>query len=220
MKCTQVIDVEELVTGSLDADDALELRRHVAGCADCSVELRMLQAERALFARRAEIDPGPPPSLSVDIQRIEECLVATRNPRPIAASIKHIFARGHFTAACAAALFLLAAFSRSGAGGVGAMTMATKVTAAVDAPNASPGRSSSELVSIDDEEPLACLAGELSSIDTQASSLSSSSASSLLASLSGAGGATEVAACTAPGPRVVAASCDRASSVTCASFRQ
>ncbi len=220
MKCTQVSEVEELVTGSLDADDALELRRHVEGCADCSVERRMLEAERTLFARRAEVDPGPPPSLAVDMRRMEARLVATRNARPVVASIKHIFARGHFTAACAAALFLSAAFSRSGAGGVVAMTMATTVTAAADAANASSGSSSSVLSSQEDEEPLACIIGELSSADTQPSSFSSSSASSLLASLAGAGRVTEVAACTAPGPRVVASSCDRASSVTCAAFRQ
>lgn len=49
-----------LAQGTLDADTAHELERHVAGCAECAQELRWLSAEQAMFGARAELAPSPP----------------------------------------------------------------------------------------------------------------------------------------------------------------
>ena len=108
--CSQLEALDALVMGELDAEHARELCAHAATCPACTTELAMMTAERELFAARAvALDVlDPPPSVSWP---------ATTSPasaRRILPALGRIAMRGHFTAACAAALFVVVALSRIG----------------------------------------------------------------------------------------------------------
>ena len=106
MTCSQLVDIDSLVAGELDAPHAGKLRVHTARCSACRAEMELVTAERALFVSRAEaMAPPPPPPSS---------LVPSLRASPVR-TLATVFRRGHFTAACAAALLMFAAFSRPGA---------------------------------------------------------------------------------------------------------
>ncbi len=65
MSCAQIDEVEELVLGSLGDEDANRVRAHLSECAECRDAEALFTAERALFARRAqlldrEVESAPP----------------------------------------------------------------------------------------------------------------------------------------------------------------
>lgn len=111
--CVELADIEALVVGELDATHARRLREHAQSCGACRGEIDLVTAERTLFARRAAVVGAPPPALaSAVLRRID----AERSPvRRLLAPALGFVRRGHVSAACAAALFVVAAFSRSGA---------------------------------------------------------------------------------------------------------
>lgn len=115
--CSQLTDIEELVTGELPQACAERLRAHAAQCDQCAAELALLTAERALFERRAKAHAPPPAALSFVLrERLAEEARGHALPRGVrvASFVGRIVRRGHLSAACAAALFLVAAFSRMG----------------------------------------------------------------------------------------------------------
>jgi anti-sigma factor RsiW len=164
--CSQLVDTEALVLGELDAAHAGRLREHSRSCAACRAEIELLTAERALFVRRAEVMSAPPPALASAVRRQID---AERSPirRILAPAVGRFLRRGHMTAACAAALFVVAAFSRTGSS---AMAGAASL-AADDETNAS-----GMLASYRTEEPIACSlgAGPASYDDGARSAMSSS----------------------------------------------
>jgi hypothetical protein len=250
--CAQLEKLESLVLGELAAPHAADLRAHAARCRECARELELLIEERALFTHRAEAIADPPATVAfVALRRIEE-EEATRAARPVpmarVASIVpaavRFLRRGHVSAACAAALFLMAAFSRLGAPATSAISPAV----AEDEDGARAGL----LASLRSDEPLACSAGWGASAgavgaaaavcalgespeshdDARGASLSSLSLSGSLAlssssSSSTSGGAfassfaairEELACGSSSGEACAAASCEP--SVTCWSLRQ
>ena len=134
MSCSQLIEIEDLVLGTAEPARAEELRRHVEGCTACRLERVALSEERALFTHRslvppvsiagllraqlaAEVaDPGASrarPSLRglrVGPARRGALLVVRRG----ASALGQVLRRGHVSAACAAFLFALVAFSKLG----------------------------------------------------------------------------------------------------------
>jgi hypothetical protein len=197
--CSQVVDIEDLVIGTIESDRAAELRLHLRECDDCRAEAELVAGERALFEARAGVAAGPPPELAGAIRERLSGVSAPPAER-VAVRLMHLFRRGHFSVACAAALFVVAALSRLGSGGFG-----TPMTAAASPDRAS--EASDMLASTSIDEPLACSlapASVASNDDTSGAAASSASAQ-------------EVLACTPQGSR---ATCESTSSVTCATLRQ
>lgn len=143
--CSQLMDIDSLVAGELEPPHAVLLRAHAAGCAACRAEMSLVTAERALFAHRAEAMPGPPVVSLPEMRRIVVRSLQTNHGPALAKLLR----RGHFTAACAAALFMVAAFSRPGRA-----TRADVPSVLADGEAAPSGM----LASIADE-PLACSSG-------------------------------------------------------------
>jgi putative zinc finger protein len=56
-------ELEALVAGELDADEAARVQAHVAGCAACKDELAWLSAEAELMARRRAAQPALKPEI-------------------------------------------------------------------------------------------------------------------------------------------------------------
>ena len=208
--CSQLEDIDELVLGRLSASRAEALRAHVVACAECREELALASAERALFSRRAEVASAPPPAVTIALRERLANEVAPSRSRRVGAGMLRILRRGHFTAACAAALFFVAAFSRLG-GDRGALTSSSPIM--VDGE----GQASGVLASMTRHESFACSMTSASSLaddDVGSSSSSSSSSGTMsLASLDGVlacGGSASVSR--------VDTSCEP--SVTCSSLRQ
>ena len=191
--CSQLGDIDSLAAGELDAPHAALLRAHAADCGECRDELDLATAERSLFARRAHAMPPPPAALGVAIhEHLDPSLVRSlrTNPGRVASGFVRMLRRGHVTAACAAALFMVAAFSRPGAG-----TEVPRSRQGVDLQSSvsTDGEiaTSGMLASIGAEEPLACSSGgsavagaaSIAPSDFGATFTSSSSSSSSSASL-------------------------------------
>ena len=138
--CSQLVELDALVMGELDARDARALRAHIETCVVCATEVDLLSAERALFERRAEALEvlAPPPALAP---------VAM----PALSALGRIALRGHFTAACAAALFVVASLSRLGTASV-SMALVDDVASM----SAAEGAGSRTFASYREQEPLAC----------------------------------------------------------------
>ena len=142
--CSQLMEIEDLVLGNAEPSRAGPLRAHLAGCAACRREHAMLTEERALFVHRASVFERPPPVIAalLRVQLAAEvaspaasgawpglrgALVgpprrgavrfADAGPGPVgraAAALGQVLRRGHVSAACAAFLFALVAFSKLG----------------------------------------------------------------------------------------------------------
>jgi hypothetical protein len=203
--CSQLERIEALALGELDSAESTELRAHVRGCPACRDELALALAERALFVRRAEVMPHAPAAPAFAAGPAPRVF---RAPRVVPA-LARLLRRGHVSAACAAALFVVAAFSRLG-----------NPAAAGSAASISPddeGNASGMLASIArGAEPLACSygAGPVSSGDDELSSSSNGALSSSPSQRS----AGEALACEAREGSRAAASCEP--SVTCSWARQ
>jgi anti-sigma factor RsiW len=66
MTCTDRRELERYALAELDEARAAAVRAHLAGCAACAEEARLLAAERDLFRRRAALPmPAPPPFAAV-----------------------------------------------------------------------------------------------------------------------------------------------------------
>ncbi len=151
--CSQLEDLDALVMGELEAAHARELRAHAAACAPCAKELSTLTAERALFSRRAEaldatfVTPHaafvPPPRAA-----------GATEARRVLPALGLLAMRGHFSAACAAALFVVAALSRLGTASMSASMNDGVAATAADEQTAGSGAIASYR---GDGETLACV---------------------------------------------------------------
>ncbi len=105
----------ELVHGALGEDEASELEAHAASCASCGEELRLLSAESALFAVRAEETTRLPAGTFAKIaaQIAAQADVAARARRSHVRKRVAFGAAGLFAAAAAAAVVVLAGGGRS-----------------------------------------------------------------------------------------------------------
>ena len=112
----------------------------------------MARAERALFTRRAELTREPLPPLVLP-------------PRfAVVTGLGRILRRGHATVACAAALFVVAAFSRVGS-----------PSASIMKDDAAQPGASGMLASFHAEEPLECSPGSAPAMSHDDGAMSSSS---------------------------------------------
>ncbi len=170
--CFRLVEVEALVMGELVASDARALRAHVETCSVCAAEMEILAAERALFSRRAEA-LAPPPPLAPLAMPVRASTEKQAWPRFLPA-LGRIALRGHFTAACAAALFVVASLSR-----LGTASVSMAISDDVASISGDEGAGSRRFASYREQEPLAC------------SVVGSSSSGSVLKSSSG--GSREVA---------------------------
>jgi hypothetical protein len=217
VSCSQIVDIEDFVLGTIDDDRAAELRQHVRACEACRAEAELVKAERALFEGREAVMIGPPPELEVAIAA-QVAIVTTPIAARVGAQVVQLFRRGHFSAACAAALFVVASLSRLGGGGLAGSTVAS---GAGDREN----EASEILASMSSDEPLACSGSSSGSFRSSGSGAMASSddrmseggSSSFLASLGSVQTQTQVLACAPAGSQ---STCESSSSVTCASFRQ
>ena len=231
--CSQLEDLDAMVMGELDARRARELRAHAATCRACTAELEMLAAERALFAARAEaLEPR-------EAFEPRSAVKMRRSTRLVLPALGRLAMRGHFTAACAAALFVVAGLSRVGTSSM-AMSMASDdraLATSADTSEVGAGMFSASL----EREPLACAPssddgvttaslsavsvasyGSSASNASRASAASGPSRSELLACVAGAGrgaGALESAS-GGVSPRRVSRSASCEPSVTRAGLRQ
>src|SRR3954454_344845 len=137
MSCSQLVEIEDLVLGTIEPARARELRAHVEGCTACRREQAALTEERALFTHREEALAGPSASIVLALRaeltaevndptaaRARPSIAgshvgparrgATRLLRRGAGAVGQVLRRGHVSAACAAMLFAVVAFSRLG----------------------------------------------------------------------------------------------------------
>jgi hypothetical protein len=237
MSCSQLIEIEDLVLGTIEPHRARELRLHVEACTACRLEQAAVTKERALFTHREAASAGPSEALAIALraQLIAEAADpatararasvtgtrigparrgATRLVRRGASAVVRVLRRGHVSAACAALLFALVAFSKLGGAPI---LPAAGVDGASGEPANGPTASffSQSFSQSLAEETLACSgSGSMTSFftnDTLASAGATAQSSS--------SGATsrEVLACGNGGERS-GASCEP--SVTCSSLRQ
>jgi anti-sigma factor RsiW len=68
--CAQRDDVEDLVLGILEPEEATRARAHLAQCAACRIERERFASERALFVRRAAA-AVPAPYVGVELPKKE-----------------------------------------------------------------------------------------------------------------------------------------------------
>src|SRR4051812_42912145 len=61
MSCSQLIEIEDLVLGTIEPSRARELRAHVEVCTACRLEQATVAEERALFTQREVALPATPP---------------------------------------------------------------------------------------------------------------------------------------------------------------
>lgn len=203
--CAQFVDIEELVTGELVPSHAARLRAHASECSECAAELRLATAERELFARRAAAVEPPPPALAFALRERLASEASgdpsSRRTAQVRSMVRRFVRRGHVSAACAAALFVVAAFSRLG---TGTMTVTAQVSGAADGELASSGM----LASFGAAEPLACSTVGFAALAT---SRDEGASSSSLASMQ------EARACAVPASRTHDG-CEPF--VTCSALRQ
>jgi hypothetical protein len=137
MSCSQLIEIEDLVLGTIEPARARELRAHVEACTACRREEAAVTKERALFTHREETLAAPSASIAVALRaqltlEVEDPSAArarssiggsrfgparrgaTRLVRRGASALGQVLRRGHVSAACAAVLFALVAFSKLG----------------------------------------------------------------------------------------------------------
>lgn len=139
MSCSQLFEIEDLVLETAEPARAKELRAHVEGCTACRLEQAAVTKERALFTHRAEALPScaePPASIAelLRAQLAAEVADPASRARPSlrgsrlgparrgaslfvrrgASALGRVLRRGHVSAACAAFLFALVAFSKLG----------------------------------------------------------------------------------------------------------
>src|SRR4051812_381085 len=137
MSCSQLIEIEDLVLGTIEPARARELRAHIAACTACRLEQATLHEERALFTHREECLAPPSESLARALRAELTAEVndpsraharasitgshigparrgATRLVRRGASALGRVMRRGHVSAAAAALAFALVAFSRLG----------------------------------------------------------------------------------------------------------
>ena len=232
MSCSQLIEIEDLVLGTIEPSRAGELRAHVASCTACHLEEVAVTKERALFTQREAGGALPNEAIAVALRaqltaeaadgtvaRARPSITgshigparrgATRLVRRGAASVGRMLRRGHVSAACAALLFALVAFSKLGGAPI---LPAAGADAAGSEPESEPPKASLLSQSLA-EETLACSTdGSMSTFSHDA--LVSSGATTQ----SSSSGATvrEVLACGRG--EGSGASCEP--SVTCSSLRQ
>jgi hypothetical protein len=233
--CSQLLEIEELVLGDLPAGRSDELLAHVEGCQECRAELTMVTAERALFVRRAEVAPGPPAALAIAVrERVTAQAVDAR--ASTGASVTHLASRfasalrrGHVSVAFAAALFIVAGFSRLGGVGDGSSSTmsAPETMTAVDgetrgdlsSKSMSESTRKSGFASLLHEDSLAC--EELNACRQGASSAHETRHDTSHDTMASLERHDEGIACDGHGPAKAvceAASCEP--SVTCSSLRQ
>ena len=222
--CSQLEELDAMVMGELDASEARTLRAHTDTCAACAMELAMLVEERALFARRARaLDAlDPPRPMAASVRATPVVLPANdyeSEPRRMLPALGRIAMRGHFTAACAAALFVVAALSRLGTATV-SMSMNDDV-ASIATHDDEAVSVTGMLASYRSGEPLACsLAGFGGSSGTGSAGAASTAImredGAMTSSSSGASRG-ELLACT-PDIATAGAMCEP--SVTCSVQRQ
>lgn len=206
-----------MVMGELDASDARRLRAHTETCRACATELAMLTAERALFARRAEaLDAlDPPPALTSPLRATAAAsapIAQSAEPhRRLLPALGRIAMRGHFSAACAAALFVVAALSRLGTATV-SLSISDDV-AAMSARRDDGATASESLASFREGEPLTCsFAGSASGATMQDDGATTSSWS--------AASRGELLACVGGTPDIAIGGGTCEPSVTCSALRQ
>jgi anti-sigma factor RsiW len=154
--CSQLEDLDALVMGELEAAHARELYAHAVVCASCANELATLTAERELFARRAEaLDATFVAPLAAFVPPPRAAGTATEARRVLPA-LGLLAMRGHFSAACAAALFVVAALSRLGTASMSASMNDGAVALTADETTAGSGAIASYR---GDGETLACVLG-------------------------------------------------------------
>jgi len=135
MACSELVEIEDLVLGTIEPARARELRAHVASCAPCRVEEALLREERALFTQREGCCPAPSAALGAALRaqltlEAADATVARARPSSTAtrlgparrgatrlvrrggSAMLSVLRRGHASAACAAALFAFVAFSK------------------------------------------------------------------------------------------------------------
>lgn len=212
--CSQLEELEALVMGELEQTHARVLRAHAATCEPCATELAMLTAERELFARRAQAFDAPLPAFVSPpraARAVEEPPMA-QLPR-ILPALGRLAMRGHFSAACAAALFVVAALSRLGTSSMSASMSLSMSDDAVATADDADGAGSGMLASYGGGETLVCTLGGLGSN-------AMSRDDGLMTSSSSGGSRAEVLACGAgtASRATGAASCEP--SVTCSALRQ
>jgi hypothetical protein len=194
--CSQLEDLDAMAMGELDARRARELRAHAATCRACTAELEMLAAERALFAARAEALEPPEafaplgafaPRGASETRSATEIDLSTRRVIP---ALGRLAMRGHFTAACAAALFVVAGLSRAGTSSM-ALSMASDErvpSVSGEASEVGAGMFASYL----EHEPLACAPRSDDGVSTSSLAVASSVSG---ASVSPAASPGELLAC-------------------------
>ena len=137
MSCSELMEIEDLVLGTIEPVRARELQAHVVSCTPCRIEERMVREERALFTQREMCSVQPSAALGAALRaqltlevadatsaRAHPSLTvsrlgparrgATRLVRRGGTALASLLRRGHASAACAAALFAFVAFSRLG----------------------------------------------------------------------------------------------------------
>jgi hypothetical protein len=98
--------IPELITGTLPAEKAEELRRHIDTCPACSEYLRALQADDRLLSDFAE-------AMQPSVSRLEDNVLDVLNgqaseKRPVATSIRSMILKGPVIKFAAAAVLLIA----------------------------------------------------------------------------------------------------------------
>ena len=232
--CAQLVEIEDLVLGTLEPARARELRAHVASCGPCRAEEAALHEERALFTYREACVEAPSPALAAALRARLAVEVAdatsararlsvtgsrvgparrgaTRLVRRGASVLAGVLRRGHVSAACAAALFAFVAFSKLGNA---PLLPPDDASAFASEPERAPGASRfSQSIA---EEALACTEGGQ---PTAFSSAPVSAGVAMQLSSSSGSGMPEVLACgTGGGSKSWSEGCDQ--SVMCSSLRQ
>ncbi len=235
MSCSQRVEIEDLVLGTIEPSRARELRVHVAGCASCRREQAAVTEERALFTHREAALAAPPPAIAVALRaQLTAEVVAESAPlsapanrlvRRGASALGRVLRRGYVSAACAALLFAWVAFSKPG---VAPLLRAAEPAGAGREPSSGPAASlfsqllgdatlacsgSVAMTSFSDETLACSVSVAMTSLsdETVLSSGATAQASSSVATV------PEVLACGRPGEGS-GASCEP--SVTCSSLRQ
>jgi hypothetical protein len=188
MSCSQLVEIEDLVLGTLEVSRTRELRAHVESCTACRIEQATVAKERALFTHR---EPLALPSEAIAVALRAQLTAEVRDPsngrarstitgarigparrgatrfvRRGASVVAGVLRRGHVSAACAAALFALVAFSKLGGAPI--------LPASADDANVEPTPGSSGLLfsqsslggaSSSREDDLACSMGAMTTFD-------------------------------------------------------